>query len=161
MALADGGDKDVIKSVVVIIADRHTHAIDIQAQAGSRGNVGKCCVAIVVVEPKSIAAGGFMSGPAFAVDEQDVSIAVVVVVNKGAARTQGFRQVFLTEGTIVVDKTNAGGLGDVSELKSMRIRDPRARNVRLVGRLFRIPPCLRKEGNRRKHNGNAHKTMGR
>src|SRR5258708_24849545 len=141
MTLADGGNKDVVIAVIVIVANRHAHAIDIQAESRGGGNVSKCSVAIIVVEPQRISASAFMSGPAFAVDEQDVGIAVIVVINKRAARAQGFRQVFLTEGTIVVDKTNAGGLGDVSELKSMRIRDPRARNVRLVGGLFRITPC--------------------
>ena len=56
-----------------------------------------------------------MSGPIFAIDQQDVGIAVVVVVDEGAARAHGFRQPLLSEGAVVVGEMNSGLRGDVAE----------------------------------------------
>ena len=56
-----------------------------------------------------------MSGPVLAVYQQNVRIAIVIVINEGTARSQGFRQVFRAKGAIVVNETDSGGLRDVSK----------------------------------------------
>ena len=60
-------------------------------------------------------AAAAVPGPVFAVDQQNVGPAIVVVVDEGAARAHGFRQLFLSEGAVVVGEVNAGLRGDVAE----------------------------------------------
>src|ERR1700751_1845134 len=51
----------------------------------------------------------------FAVHEQDIGVAVVVVVKEGTARAHGFGKPFFSEGSVVVREVQAGLGGDVFE----------------------------------------------
>ena len=53
--LADGGDEDVGKAVVVVIGDGHAHAVHLDGQAGALRHVGEGAVAIVAIEPQRAA----------------------------------------------------------------------------------------------------------
>src|SRR5437660_12067890 len=61
-----------------------------------------------------------MPRPIHPVDEEDIGPAVVVIVDKRAARPQRFRQILLAEGTGVVDEPDASGLRNVAKLKPLR-----------------------------------------
>src|ERR1700689_1787298 len=50
MALSKSGDEDVIETVVVIVADCHSHAEHGHGQSGLAGYIGKSSIAIVVVQ---------------------------------------------------------------------------------------------------------------
>ena len=135
MALADGGDENVVEAVVVVVADRHTEAEKRNAQAGLASHVGEGAVVVVVVELQRggaafgvagvpIAPGsgemGWMTGPIPTVDEQDVGPAVVVIVNEGTTRTHGFGQPFLAEGAVIVGEVDSCLGGDVAEGDGLR-----------------------------------------
>ena len=62
-----------------------------------------------------------VAGPIFAVDQENVGIAVVVIIDEGATRAQGLRQVFLPERGIVVDEANAGLGSDIAEGDGLRV----------------------------------------
>src|SRR5215468_5352365 len=118
MALSNGGDKYVIVAIVVIIANRYAHAIEVDSQSGTGGHISECAVAIVVKELNRAAAGIGVSRPILTVDEENVWEAVVIVVNECAAGSQSFRQVFLAECAIVMNKANARGLRDIGKVNS-------------------------------------------
>ena len=79
---------------------------------------------VVVIELQD-GLGTGVSRPVFAVDEQDVGPAVVVVINERAARAHGFRQIFLAEGAVVVGEMDSGLSGDVTELDLLCGRENR------------------------------------
>ncbi len=83
------------------------------ASPALRGYVGERSVVIVVIELQRGGAAVGMSGKVFAVDQQDVGIAVVVVVDESAAWAHGFGQILLAEGAVVVGEVDAGLGGDV------------------------------------------------
>src|SRR5207244_7563036 len=62
------------------------------------GHVAEGSVLIVVVELGRSRAHLGVPGPVFTVDQQNVGIAVIVVIDEGAAGAHGFRQVFFSEG---------------------------------------------------------------
>src|SRR5271157_785092 len=76
-----------------------------------------------------------MTRPVHSIHNEDVGPAIVVVINKGHTRTHRFRQIFLTEGGIVMDKMDASLLRDVAKrhgvrrrvLRRLRARSHRAR----------------------------------
>ena len=104
--LPDAGDQDVGKSVVVVVADRHAHAVHFDVESGARGHVGERAVAVVVIKAQRGAAL-FVAGPVRAVDQQNVLPAVAIVVQKGAAGAESFRQKFSAEGSAVVLELNS------------------------------------------------------
>ena len=116
MALADSGNENVVEAVVVVVADGHTESEERNAEAGFARHVGKGAVMIVVVELQAWSAPFLQwPGPVLAVDQQDVGPAVVVVIDESAARAHGFRQPFLSKGSVVVGEVDAGLGGDVAE----------------------------------------------
>ncbi len=50
MALADGGNENIVEAVVVVVADRDAHSKERNAEAGLARHVGEGPVVIVVVE---------------------------------------------------------------------------------------------------------------
>ena len=107
---AVGGDEEVGKAVVVVVADGHAHAEGPAGDAGLLGDVGERAVAIVLVERVADRLLGLVEIARAAVDQVDVHPAVVVVVEEGAARSHGLRQVVFGRCGVVVDPANAAGL---------------------------------------------------
>ena len=66
-------------------------------------HIGERAVVIVVIELER-GRRPLMAGKIFAVDQQDVGIAIVIVINESASWAHGFRQPFLSEGSIVVEE---------------------------------------------------------
>ncbi len=115
--LSDARDENVREPVVVIVTDGYAHAVTFDFQAGARGHIGEGAVAVVAVELKSRAAP-LVAGTVRAIDEHDVLPAVAIVVKKGAAGAEGFRQEFSTERAAVVLELNARLAGHVGESKA-------------------------------------------
>ena len=106
--LADAGDENIGKAVVVVIADGHAHAVEFNVESGVRGHVGERAVAVVVIEPQRGAllfCGRASPAP---VDQQNVLPAVAVVVEKGAAGAESLRQKFAAVSSAVVLELNSG-----------------------------------------------------
>src|SRR5262249_800675 len=95
-------------------------------------------VAVVVVE-RGVRFRPAVPRPVHRVDKQYVLPAVVVVVDKRAARPDGLRQILLAEGSTVVFETNPRLRSDISELNragvAWRVRS--LRRLRLSGGLVR------------------------
>ena len=114
--LSDGGDQQIGKAVVVVVADRHAHAVHFHRQAGARGDIGERAVAVVAVEPHGGALAAVI-GPVHAVDQQNIEPAIAIVVEERAAGAHGLRQALGAERAAVVMELNAGRGGDVGEAK--------------------------------------------
>ena len=113
MALPKRRDVDVVVAVVVIVTDSRAHAEERNPESRLRGHITEGPVAVVVVELQR--RGLARRGPIFAVDQQNVGVAVVVVVDESAAGAHGLGQPLLAGGTIVVDEVDARLPGDVLE----------------------------------------------
>jgi hypothetical protein len=98
-------------------AHGYAQAVDRLSESGLPRHVAKGAVPVVLVE-RERRAGTTLPRPAGAVDEQNVLPPVVVVIEKSAARPERFRQVFLSEGPVVVLKVNACARRDVDEPKT-------------------------------------------
>jgi hypothetical protein len=57
-----------------------------------------------------------MPGKIVAIDEENVRIAIVVIVNESAARPHGFRQPLFSECTVVVGEVDSSLRRDVTEV---------------------------------------------
>ena len=91
-ALAVGGDKHVRPAVVVVIADRDSHSEICAGNSGLFRNVSECAVSIVLVQR---IANGFRGLPEIAgatIDQKNIHPAVVVEIEKRAARSQRLGQ---------------------------------------------------------------------
>ena len=60
-----------------------------------------------------------MAGEISAVNQDDVGIAIVVVVDERASRPHGFRQPLLSERAVVVCEVNTRLRGDVVEVNGL------------------------------------------
>ena len=89
--LPHAGDENVREAVVVVIANGHAHAIHFDIQPGMRSYISESAVAVVAIEPQR-GAPLLVAGPIHAIDQQNVLPAVAVVIEKGAAGAQSFRQ---------------------------------------------------------------------
>ena len=82
--LADAGDENVGKAVVVVIADGDAHAVHFNVETGAMGDVGEGAVAIIAIEAEC-GALAFVPRPVHAIDQQDVLPAVGVVIEERAS----------------------------------------------------------------------------
>ena len=114
MTLPQRAEEQIVVAVVVVITDRNAQAKHGDSQSRFEGYVGKCPVVIVAIE---LGRGNYplVSWPIFTIHQQNVWPAVIVKIDKGAARTHGLRQIFLSESAIVVDEMDAGLSRDVTK----------------------------------------------
>ena len=85
MIAAERGDVDVVAAVVIVIADGHADAVDLDVEAAARGDVGERAVVIVAIERGGGAAA--VRRPVLSVDEQNVEPAIAIRIEERAART--------------------------------------------------------------------------
>ena len=119
MALAEGGDKEIVVSIIVVVANRHAHPEHGNGQPGLASDVSERAVMIVVIE---LQRGGSLgvSGPVFAVDQQDVGVAVIVVVDEAAPGPNVSGKPLFAEGRVVVHEADSGLGRNVAELRVLR-----------------------------------------
>src|SRR5690242_3862873 len=116
-ALANASDKNVGKSIVVVIPDSRTHSVHFDVQASALCDVSKRAVAIVAVELQGRALA-LVAGPVHAVQEQDVLPTVGVVIQERAARAERFGKQLSTVRAGVVLKLDSRSRSDVGESKA-------------------------------------------
>src|SRR2546425_8850091 len=81
------GDVDVFPTVIVVVADAHTHAPDAMVQACLCRDIGEAAVAVIVIElagRTSAAPQIFQGGP---IHEENIQPAIVVIVQEGDPTT--------------------------------------------------------------------------
>ena len=124
---AVAGDVDIFEAVVVVVADRHAHAVVVLRHSGEAGlfrDIGERAVGVLVIEPVPELAVGLVGQFAIrhgivdlgAVGEEDVQPSVVVVVEQSDAASHGLDQILVRGGGVFVLEVDPGGLGDVGEL---------------------------------------------
>ena len=116
IAAADGRHVEIGIAVVVIIAHGHSLAVKRLVEPGLPGDVLEMSLAVVAVEGLGGRRLDLVAGPVRGVDEEQVLVAVAVIVEKGHARAHRLGQELVAEGAVVVDEVDAGFLGDVDEL---------------------------------------------
>src|SRR3954452_20118319 len=102
MTLTDSGDENVVEAVVVIVAHCRAESEERNAEAGFTSHICECAIVIIVKELRRGGAVFLMAGPVLSVDDEDVGIAVVVVVDERAAGAHCLRQPFFSERAVVV-----------------------------------------------------------
>src|SRR5690242_6055326 len=117
MIAPHGHQIHVLLTVVVVIPDRHPHAVTADVQARTGGDVAQVAVALVVIRgggggPPAL---GNVAGPVGRTDEEQIGRAVVVEVEEGDPSAHGFGQQFVAVGAVVVDKADACLLRNVRE----------------------------------------------
>src|SRR5205814_2345153 len=115
--LADAGDQDVGKTVIVIVADSYAHAIDLDVETCLAGYVGEAPIAIIAVKPQRTALA-FMPRPIHPIDQENVLPAVTVVVQESAAGTERLRKKLSPIRSTVVVKLNARSSGNVYQAET-------------------------------------------
>ena len=103
---AHAGDQDVWEAVVVVVADRNPHPVELHVETGAGGDVGEGAIAVIVVEAKR-GTRLLVTGPVGSVDQQNVRPAIAIVVEKGASGAESFGQELPAEGSAVVVELNA------------------------------------------------------
>jgi hypothetical protein len=89
-ATAVAGDEQVRKAIAVIVSYGDALRIASSADAGLFGDVRKSTVAVVLIKGVAQRRIGIVEVAFPAVDQEDVHPAVVVVIEKSAARAHGF-----------------------------------------------------------------------
>ena len=157
MTLAQRGDEEIVKPVVVVITHRNSQSEHRNRESRLPRHIGERAIAVVVVELQSCGAGVSAAGKISSIDKNDVGIPVVVVVDKRAARPHGLRQPFLAEGAVVVSEMDSGLGCDVAKvnLRVTRCRQEKQYQPRRHGgtenahkkvvAVFSVSRCLRGE----------------
>ncbi len=110
--LADTRDQDVRESIVVVICDSDAHAVEFDIESGGAGYVGEGSVAIVFIKLQR-GASALVAGPVHRIYEQDVGVAVGVVIEKSATGAECFWKKFASVSAAVVVEIDSGLLADV------------------------------------------------
>ena len=96
------GYKDVFISVVVVVSDGNTRVIACSRKSRLLCDVGKRAVTVVVKEPVPVFRRCLVQrSDVCSIREEDVEIAVVIVVEDGHAPGHGFRGVLLRSLTTI------------------------------------------------------------
>src|SRR6266481_9424006 len=114
MALPVRSNEKIVEAVVVIVADSPSHSHHFDVESHFVRHVGERAVMIVVIKLGRRMLQN-MAGPVRAVHQKNVRPAVVVIVNKGHARSHRFRKEFLPESAIVMDESNPSLLSDIAK----------------------------------------------
>src|ERR1700704_2754339 len=116
MPLTECGDEEVVEAIVIVVGDRDAQAEHRYSESGLASHVGEGAVVIVVIELERGCGAFRMSGPVVTVYQNNVGIAIVVVVNESAARPHRLRQPLFSERAVVVSEMNSGLRRDVAEV---------------------------------------------
>ena len=112
-----GADIDIWVAIVIVIGDSDPHPVKRCREACGFGDIGEGAILVVAVECHGLPLLGWVTFPILSVDEQDVLPTVGVIVDEGASGSHGFGEVFLPEGTRVMDEVDACFVCDVGELR--------------------------------------------
>src|SRR5437762_2717562 len=107
-ALLVAGDEDVLVSVAVIIPNRHTHCEKVGRDSGLLRDVRESAVAIVAVEGVMVRSLRVVDRRFPGVHEQQVHVAVIVVIKDGHTGRLSLGQEVLLRLCVVMDPRDAG-----------------------------------------------------
>src|SRR5215471_6328927 len=120
MIRSQASDIDVIKSVVVKVGNRAAQSIHLDRKPCVSGDVGEGAIFVVVIERRD-GSYALPARPAHRVDQQNVLPAIVVIVDEGTTRTQGFREILFARRTAVMFELNSGLCCHIGESNWSRV----------------------------------------
>ena len=110
---ADGRYVDVVAAVVIVIAYRDAHAMNVDVEAAAVRGIGERAVAIVAIERgRGMPSVG---NPVTAIDEQNIRASIAIGIEKRHTRAHCFRQPFFAGASRVMREVNTGAGGYVGE----------------------------------------------
>ena len=134
------GHQHVRPAVVVVIPNGDAHAEIRPGHAGLFRDVGKRAVAVVLVQGIAQRLGWLVKIAGAAVHQKDIHPAVVVVIQKGAARAQRFGQEAARRHRVFMHPGDAGGRRrHFAEQRSARSCDAAGEETR---RTFAAPASM-------------------
>ncbi len=119
--LAERRDIHIRPAVVVVITGGGTHAVTAEGQSGLRGDIREPAVAVVAVQGRRGRLALLVAGEPVRVDQQQVLVAVVVVIEEGETAANALRHEFFSVGTAGVHETDAGRCRDSGESDVRRL----------------------------------------
>src|ERR1700731_2627044 len=116
-ALPHASDENIRETIVVVVADGHSHSIHLDVQSCASRHVRKGAIAVVPVEPQrgSLA---LVSGPVHAVHQQNILPAIAVVIEERAACAQRLREQFAAISAAVVPELDPRRVGNIGQTES-------------------------------------------
>src|SRR5262249_52710248 len=114
MTLAKRRDEQIVVAVVVVVAHRDSKPKHWNREPRFRSHVRERAIVVIAIQLQR----GLSTGPArpvLAIDQQNVRPSVVVIINEGATRPQGFREIFFSERAVVVRKPDSSLRGDIAK----------------------------------------------
>ena len=114
------GQIDVLVPVGVVVGDGRPDAVERGVEPRAGGRVLEGSVAAVPVERRGGFGSAAVSGPAPAVHEEEVLIAVAVGVEESHPAAHRLREVLLAEGSVLVDEADPGRLRHLDKVRLLR-----------------------------------------
>ena len=111
-----GADIDIWVTVVIVIGDSDSHAVEWDSESCGFGDIGESAVLVVAIECHRLPLLGWLTPPILSVDEENVLPTVGVIIEEGAAGPHGFGEVFFPVSTCIMDEVDSGFARDVGEL---------------------------------------------
>ena len=107
-------DVDVGPTVIVIVSDRHTHSIADASDTSLFGHIRKCPVMVVVVQAIPIFWALLLKRRnRSAVYQEDIQIAVIVVIRQAHAGDHRFRLILVWSGAAVAHESQTRAMSDL------------------------------------------------
>ena len=102
------GDKNIVETIIIVIADGNTHAVEADVQSGAGCNISEVAFAIVAIQRhrRRLLAWRNFARPISRVDEQQVLRAIVVEIEERHPATHGLGEKLFAVGAIIVDEVN-------------------------------------------------------
>src|SRR5205807_5735698 len=101
--LADTGNENVRKAIIVVIADCNTHPVHLDIEASAAGHVSERSIAIVAIKLERTVLA-LVSRPIHAIHEQYVGPTIGVVVDEGATSSQSLGKKLAAKRAAIVMK---------------------------------------------------------
>src|SRR6266852_8786562 len=125
---AQVGDQQVHISIIVEITDSHPHTVGVALHSRVFRDVSKSAISVIAIEAVPVTRIGFVGQrPARhgvlnlrSIHEEQIEVAIVVVIEHGHAAAHGFREIFLAGAAGFLFESNAGFGGHVNEHRQRR-----------------------------------------
>src|ERR1043166_6414456 len=112
------GNEYVGHAIIVVITNGNAHPITTYVQTGPGGDICEMTMAVIVIKGHGggCRAWRSMCRPVGTIDEQQVRVAIVIVVEERDTAPQGFGKQFVSIGAVVMEEMDASALSNIGEL---------------------------------------------
>src|SRR5260370_19917443 len=107
MIWPDTGYVNIFIPIIVVVSDGDSDAIHFDGQPSLSRDIRERAVLVIVIKREK-GFSRFVFRPVHRIDEQDVLPAVIVIIEKGTARTNRFRQILFPKRSAIVFEVYPG-----------------------------------------------------